>query len=79
MPVDTRRNCKEVQLKDEISVPTGTISQRLILGPLVSYSLGVFVKMQIPGFQSVTTTQNLCAQESAFLTNSCLILTCTKV
>lgn len=33
--------------------------------------------MQSLGFHSSVTAQNTCAQESGFLTNSLLILTCT--
>lgn len=42
--MDTRRNCKGVQLKGEISVTTGTISQGLTCGPSASYSLGLTVE-----------------------------------
>lgn len=42
--MDTRRNCKGVRLKDEISVTVGTISHGLICGPPASYSLGLIVE-----------------------------------
>ena len=42
--MDTRTNCKGVQLKYEISVTTGTVSQGLICGPPASYFLGSIVE-----------------------------------
>lgn len=44
IPMDTRTNCKGVQLKYEISVTTGTVSQGLICGPPASYFLGSIVE-----------------------------------
>lgn len=44
IPMDTRRNCKGVRLKDDISVTIGTISQGLICGSPASYSLGLIVE-----------------------------------
>lgn len=44
MPMDTRKNCKGIKLKHEISVPSDNVSLVVVLEQLARESLGVVVK-----------------------------------